>query len=98
MSDDAGILIMQIHRHSPKDHTPIQMVSNERLAYLHRMEAEALYLRKVMLAIRLAMVDMPDFDTLDACTVKSPACAAPASADPTTISGPTLALSDTSRS
>ena len=56
MSDDAGILIMQIRRHGKDDHSAIQMISKERLAYLHRMEAEALYLRKVVQAVRLAIV------------------------------------------
>ena len=56
MSDDAGILIMEIRRHGKSDRSPIQMISTERLAYLHQMEAEALYLRKVVQAVRLAIV------------------------------------------
>jgi hypothetical protein len=56
VKDPAGTLVMQLHFQGPTDRTPMQMVSRARLDYLERMEAEALYLRKVVLAVRLAIV------------------------------------------
>lgn len=64
MDDAAGTLIVQLRSHGKDDHTPMQMISAARLAYYKRMEAEALYLRKVVKAVRLAVVS--DFSDSEA--------------------------------
>lgn len=56
MSDDAGRLIMEVRSHGPQDLTPMQMISADRLAYYFLIEEEVLHLRKVVQAVRLAVV------------------------------------------
>lgn len=56
MSDDAGRLLMTLDVDADSPGSPMHYVSAARLAYYQRMEAEALHLRKVVLAVRLTIV------------------------------------------
>lgn len=39
-------LIMELHRNAGHDHSPMQMISADRLAYLERIEREWRFLRE----------------------------------------------------
>lgn len=77
MSDEAGPLILEMHRIDGPDKSPMQMVSADLLAHYRRCEAE-------LVALKTASTEAAGRpDILDACTVLSNDYACAGSADPT---------------